>query len=151
MTTTQAPSLSTIPTLTIGVACGPCAGGGISPAGVGEFVDRLTRNGHAVAYFGSREPVAHRVSGSGIGHNDAALCERRDGSGSMAAYYENGEAFGGRWWEDTGSGYSIGVRAYGCRSTAPFLPPRGVARTAASARLAQRSGVVDPKTAITWS
>lgn len=121
------------------VTIGTMTGGGISPAGVPEWVYRMERDGHAVTYVPTLQPYAHRVSGAGMQHDDAAFCERRDGSGSMAAYYENGEAFGGRWWEDTdGAGMSIGVKHFGCadRSGRKFSTRRDVA----SQRLAEMGG-----------
>ena len=43
-------------------------------------------------------PWNHRVIGVGVGHDDADFAEI---GRSMAAYYENGEAFDGkRWWDD---------------------------------------------------
>lgn len=99
----------------------------------------LRVDGHAVAYFSSRIPTAHRVSGCGIGHDDAAFCERRDSSGgSMAAYYENGDGRL-RWWEDTRHPFSIGVKHYGCADLSSFGRVGG--RDQASAVLARRSGV----------
>lgn len=147
------PPCDIVPGLTVGRACGPAAGGGISPAGPVEFVNELVRTGHAVAYFCSRQSSAHRVCGCGIQHDDAAFIEQRGAGGSMAAYYENGEAFGGRWWEDTGVGYSVGVRHYGCASTSVFRGAGhgGVRRTEASVKLAAASGVVDPSTTVVWS
>lgn len=63
---------------------------------VDYFVRDLERYGHSITTVGTR-PSNHRMIGVGIGHDDAEFAE----SGrSMAAYYENGEAFGGRWWED---------------------------------------------------
>lgn len=121
------------------VVIGTMSGGGISPAGIPEWVDRIERDGHAVTYVPTLQPYAHRVSGAGIGHDDAAFCERRDGDGSMASYYENGDAYGGRWWEDTDSPLSIGVKHYGCADRSGMR--RHARRDDASQRLAAAGGV----------
>lgn len=96
------------------VVVGTAAGGGVSPSGVADWVRNVDNHGHAVTYVPTLEPTAHRVSGCGMAHNDAAFCERRGDDGSMASYYENGAAYGGRWWEDTDSPLSVGVKHYGC-------------------------------------
>jgi hypothetical protein len=70
--------------------------GGISPVYDGEFARTIARHGHAITVVSSLQPTAHRVSGCGVGHDDAVFCEAGT---SFAAYLENGEAFGGRWWE----------------------------------------------------
>ena len=74
--------------------------GGISPVYPGDEWERAIANhGHAITVVSSLQPTAHRVSGCGVAHDDATFGEARGEYGSMAAYYENGEAFGGRWWE----------------------------------------------------
>lgn len=72
--------------------------GGISPAGVPEFLRALEVNGHAIVTDSAHHrPSNHYIIGIGVGHDDAKFCESGT---SHAAYLENGEAFGGRWWED---------------------------------------------------
>jgi hypothetical protein len=63
-----------------------------------EFAYTIEHHGYVVVETG-RRPIHHNMVGVGVGHNDARFAE--DGK-SMAAYYENGEAFGGRWWENRG-------------------------------------------------
>ncbi len=65
-----------------------------------EVAYGIRRYGHAIvtASTGLTGPWNHRMIGCGVGHDDAEFAET---GRSMAAYYENGEAFGGRWWEDT--------------------------------------------------
>lgn len=75
--------------------------GGISPVDHEEATRRLERDGHAIVTDSRYDrPSNHRIVGVGVGHDDALFCETR-GRDSMAAYYENGDAFGGRWWETT--------------------------------------------------
>ena len=49
----------------------------------------------------------HYVIGVGIGHNDADFADQ---GRSMAAWYENGEAFDGRWWEPSTLSFPTGAR-----------------------------------------
>ena len=89
---------------------------GTSPMGVAEFVRVLTRDG-AVGTGNKADGEAWRnVAGHPrelgiVAHDDFRWAATRFTEGSMAAYYENGDAFGGRWWEDD-SMFSAG-RAYG--------------------------------------
>lgn len=79
---------------------------GTSPAGAYEFVFHLVRHGYSITQRYASRPTNHRIIGCGVGHDDAQFCEERQGSGygSMAAYYENGEAFRGeRWWDENAS------------------------------------------------
>jgi hypothetical protein len=106
--------------------------GGISPSGEREFVDAIERHGHAIVRDSShREPVNHRIAGVGLGHDDALFCEAGT---SHAAFVENGEAFGGRWWEDTDSPFSNGVKHFGCEDRSRFGRVGG--RTPESAAIA---------------
>jgi hypothetical protein len=76
-----------------------------------EFVNRINSDGFAIIERSWPRPTHHRLIGSGVGHDDAQFAEI---GRSMAAYYENGEAFEGlRWWEDTHRYFSIGVTYYG--------------------------------------
>lgn len=71
---------------------------GISPGTDRDFVDNIERHGHATTQTNrDRRPINHYLIGCGVGHDDAEFSEY---GRSMAAYYENGEAYGGRWWED---------------------------------------------------
>jgi len=76
-------------------------GGGVFTARLEEdlrnFKRMLEREGFVIGEDtrGNR-PWNHRVIGFGVGHDDADFAET---GRSMAAYYENGEAYGGeRWW-----------------------------------------------------
>lgn len=82
---------------------------GISPADPSHYVRDLDRRGHAITTVGSR-PSNHHVIGVGMGHDDAEFAEA---GRSMAAYYENGEAYRGRWWEDDHPVFGIGPKHYG--------------------------------------
>ena len=71
--------------------------GGMSPSHASDFVRAIANHGHAIVTDNRTiRSCAHHVSGSGLGHDDAKFSENGD---SMAAYYENGEGFAGRWWE----------------------------------------------------
>lgn len=87
--------------------------GGTSPAGLSEVLHRLEDHGHVIL-TDSRyaRPINHNLIGVGVGHNDAVFAETGE---SMAAYYEQHPHQ--RWWEDTGSAFSTGVKYYGCRPT----------------------------------
>ena len=63
---------------------------------VEKFSRTITERGHVVTYDGQSTPWNHHVIGVGVGHDDAAFAET---GRSMAAYYENGEASQGRWWD----------------------------------------------------
>lgn len=89
--------------------------GGISPGTDRHFVDAVARHGHAITTVGSKD-WNHHVAGIGVGHDDAAFSE---GGVSQAVYGENGEAFGGRWWEDTARSFSTGRKYYGCADMRP--------------------------------
>lgn len=108
---------------------------GISPGDVDEALRRLERDGHFILTDGRyQRPSNHHVIGSGIGHDDAEFAE----SGrSMAAYYENGEAHGGRWWEDTDDPFSTGVKDYGCADRSRYGRIGG--RTTKSEALARQA------------
>lgn len=112
--------LRVLPTPIITVWANHADGGysGISPANDREWLRTLEREGHAIT-TDSRHwgPTNHRIAGIGVGHDDARFAETGGREGSMAAYYENGDAFGGRWWEDTDRHFSTGVKYYGCTST----------------------------------
>lgn len=73
--------------------------GGISPADTSHYLRDLERRGHAITTVGMT-PSNHHVIGVGVGHDDAEFAEA---GRSMAAYYENGEAFRGERWWDAGS------------------------------------------------
>lgn len=69
------------------------------PDPVTQAVRNLHRCGHVVTTDNEtwHRSWNHTVIGVGMGHDDAEFAE----SGrSMAAYYENGDAVHGRWWED---------------------------------------------------
>lgn len=72
--------------------------GGISPADHREFARSIADHGHAITTDESRFDSSwnHRIIGVGVGHDDAEFCESGQ---SMAAYYENGDDYQGRWWE----------------------------------------------------
>lgn len=107
--------------------------GGISPANDREWTRAVARDGHAITTDSSHRTITnHRIAGVGIGHDDASFCEAGT---SEAAYVENGEAFGGRWWEDTESPFSVGVKHYGCADRSRFGRVGG--RTASSETLAR--------------
>lgn len=78
---------------------------GMSPADEAEFVAQITRHGNATTDNGYR-PTNHFIVGVGVGHDDARFAET---GSSMAAYYENGDAFGGRWWEGASFGRYYGA------------------------------------------
>lgn len=119
------------------VVVGTTRGGGISPAGHVEWLRSIASHGHAVTYVPAAQPTVHRVIGEGVGHDDAAFCERRDRDGSFAAYIENDRA--SRWWEDTDTAaLSYGVTYYGCAARNPRATHN---RTESSRRLAEMSGV----------
>lgn len=108
--------------------------GGISPGNEREFVDSIKRHGHAIVTDSRHyRPSNHYIAGVGVGHDDAMFAEAGT---SQAAYYESGQAFGGRWWEDTDNSFSVGVKYYGCQDRSPGLVG---GRTPASALLAARS------------
>lgn len=75
-----------------------------APSGIGggideqkQFVADLCRYGHAMVIDAHRGYSDSRgVWDARVAHDDAAFAEV---GRSQAAYYENGEAFGGRWWE----------------------------------------------------
>lgn len=74
-----------------------------------DWVNFVQAEGAAITETGDK-PWNHHMIGVGVGHDDARFAESGGTEGSMAAYYENGEAFAGRWWEDTSN---IGSRYYG--------------------------------------
>ncbi len=78
---------------------------GISPGDLGEWLRVLERFGHAITEPNVYpRPTNHRMIGCGVGHSDVDWCESRFREGSMAAYYENGEAWNGeRWWDESAS------------------------------------------------
>lgn len=88
-----------------------------------EFARRLEVDGYAIVERNWPRPINHRMIGVGVGHDDADFAEV---GRSMAAYYENGDAHGGRWWEDTSNFFSTGVRYYGmdCRIAGRHLCPQ---------------------------
>lgn len=81
---------------------------GVSPGSEREWIDCVERYGHAITVpWSAPTPMNHHMIGVGVGHDDARWAESRFIEGSMAAYYENGEAFGGaRWWDETDGGHS---------------------------------------------
>lgn len=110
---------------------------GWSPADADRFVYDLELSGHAITTDSRYErPWNHHMIGVGVGHDDAIFAET-GGRVSMAAYYENGEAFGGRWWENTGEPFSTGVKYYGCRDLSG--PGRYHRRTEASEAIARQA------------
>lgn len=64
---------------------------GIHPANHIEFARRVEQEGHAIT--GAMRASGYRERCRA--HDDALFCE---GGSSMAAYYENGEAFRGDSW-----------------------------------------------------
>jgi hypothetical protein len=72
--------------------------GGPEGKDIAYAVRLLKEEGAVVTESGDR-PWHHRVAGCGVGHDDFVFATT---GRSMAAYYENGEAFGGRWWETDG-------------------------------------------------
>lgn len=68
--------------------------GGIFPAGPTEVARNLRDHGHAITGELSASGYRERFRA----HDDARFCESRGAEGSMAAYYENGDAIGGRSW-----------------------------------------------------
>jgi hypothetical protein len=80
--------------------------GGPEGSDVARAVQLLKDEGAVITKVGY-PPANHYVIGVGVGHQDADFAERGD---SMAAYYENGEAFGGRWWEPSPYSYPTGAR-----------------------------------------
>jgi len=85
---------------------------GMSPAVEADVNGALRRAGHVILTDSrTLRPLNHHLIGAGVGHDDAEFAEA---GRSMAAYYENGEAWGGRWWEGTDLPYSPGVTYYGC-------------------------------------
>ena len=64
-----------------------------------EWLRGMRAYGHAITVpYDYWPPWNHHVIGCGVSHDDAQFAET---GRSMAAYYENGEAWGGRWWETT--------------------------------------------------
>lgn len=64
---------------------------------VHDWLYAFSTFGHAITVpYDYWRPWNHHVIGCGVGHDDAEFAET---GRSMAAYYENGEAWGGRWWE----------------------------------------------------
>lgn len=90
--------------------------GGISPSDDREFVRAIETYGHA-AVTDSRyaRPSNHNVASIGVGHDDARFSETGGREGSMAAYYENGDAHGGPWWTP---GSFAGRKHYGTTAAA---------------------------------
>jgi hypothetical protein len=80
--------------------------GGLEGSDIARAAQLLKDEGAVITTAGWR-PANHYVIGVGIGHQDADFAERGD---SMAAYYENGEAFGGRWWEPSPYTFPTGAR-----------------------------------------
>lgn len=95
--------------------------GGISPADEREFVRSLTDHGHAIVTSSESSfdrSWNHRIIGTGVGHDDAKFCESGE---SMAAYYENGDAWDGRWFDDANvNGFFPTIAYYDC--THPNFP-----------------------------
>lgn len=87
--------------------------GGMSPSDRSDYVRALLVHGHAIVTDNrTQRSCAHYVSGSGLSHNDAKFAENGD---SMAAYYENGDGFDGRWWEIPAGRYNGWKSACGIR------------------------------------
>lgn len=59
----------------------------------------LEHDGYLITENTRNRPWRHRVIGCGVGHDDADFAEV---GRSMAAYYENGEAWGGSWINNEG-------------------------------------------------
>lgn len=80
--------------------------GGPEGSDIARAVQLLHDEGAVITKVGY-PPANHYVIGVGIGHQDADFAERGD---SMAAYYENGDAYDGHWWEPSKLSFPTGAR-----------------------------------------
>lgn len=74
---------------------------------VENWIYAVLETGHAITVpYDFWKPWNHHIIGCGVGHDDAEFAET---GRSMAAYYENEDPWGGRWWE---SPYGAGRKYY---------------------------------------